>query len=176
MYKCNKIAVFRNKVQTSLGMKKVIVIIGFFSICFGGFAANSPIAKGAALNVSKLVGEDDIGIKFFHGTWEEAKKTSDTKNKLIFLDAYASWCGPCKIMARESFTDEKVAEYFNAHFINVKMDMEKHAEGPRLSKKFNLTAYPSLYFIDKNEEIVHFALGMHGPKELLKLGQMALSK
>ena len=65
--------------------------------------------------------------------------------KLVFMDAYATWCGPCKWMSANVFTDPKVADYFNANFVNIKMDMEK-GEGPELARQFNLRAYPTLVF------------------------------
>lgn len=127
-------------------------------------------------NKIKVHGDLDKGITFFQGTWQEALKKADKENKLIFLDAYAEWCGPCKLMARNTFTDAQVGQYFNATFINFKMDMEKNADGPRLSKKYALTAYPTLYFIDKNEKVVHTSIGYQEPKDLIQLGKIAQKK
>jgi hypothetical protein len=79
-------------------------------------------------------------------------------------------------MAQNTFTDSRVGEYFNENFVNYKMDMEKNPEGPRLSRKLQLEAYPSLYFIDMNEKLVHSDIGMKGSKELINLGSSALLK
>ncbi|HHG84150.1 MAG TPA: DUF255 domain-containing protein, partial [Bacteroidetes bacterium] len=57
------------------------------------------------------------GIKFFHGTFAQAKAKAKKENKLIFMDAYTSWCGPCKWMAANTFTDASVGAYFNQHFV-----------------------------------------------------------
>ena len=65
------------------------------------------------------------GIEFFKGTWEEALAEASAKEKLIFVDAYAVWCGPCKRMAKNVFTQDKVGEFFNKNFVNMKIDMEK---------------------------------------------------
>ena len=118
---------------------------------------------------------EEVGILFFKGTWQEALNKAQAEKKLIFLDAFASWCGPCKTMARTTFEEEAVGLYFNEHFINVKMDMEKDAEGPRLSKKYKLTAYPSLYFINSNEELVSHTMGAYKAKALLKYAQEVIS-
>lgn len=114
------------------------------------------------------------GIQFFEGTWEEALTKAKTENKIIFLDAYAAWCGPCKIMAKKYFTKENVGSFYNDHFINFKMDMEKNSEGPRLARKYKLTAYPTLYFVDGDENILHQSVGMLNDKSLVILGQTVL--
>ncbi len=115
----------------------------------------------------------DKGIKFFQGTWEEALTESKNQNKPIFLDAYASWCGPCKMMAKNTFTKEKAGEYFNANFINVKMDMEK-GEGPALSHKLGITAYPTLFFIDDKGKVFAKSIGYHTASALVDIGIQAL--
>lgn len=115
------------------------------------------------------------GIDFFPGSWKEALELAKKEDKLIFLDAYASWCGPCKSMQKKVFPTDKVGEYFNARFINVKIDMEK-GEGADLSIKYGVWAYPSLYFIDLNGEVKISAIGYHNVNQLIKLGQAALKK
>lgn len=113
------------------------------------------------------------GISFEQGDWQSTVEKAKTENKLIFLDAYASWCGPCKKMAKEIFPLENVGTFYNENFINVKMDMEKGV-GPALSEKFGLRAYPTLYFIDSDGQVVHKALGYHDADELIALGTVAL--
>ena len=52
------------------------------------------------------------GIEFFHGTWAEALEKAKTEEKIIFVDAFASWCGPCKRMASQTFPDPEAGNYF----------------------------------------------------------------
>jgi thioredoxin 1 len=116
------------------------------------------------------------GIKFFKGTWESALEKAESEGKLIFLDAYASWCGPCKRMAATTFKNKEVGEFFNKYFVNFKMDMEKHKDGRRLSQKYRLTAYPTLYFIDSSESIAHKSVGSLNNSQALSFGKEALAK
>ena len=157
-------------------MKKIIFGLSIIAMGLASFTLADATTASKKEKNAKVYGDTDTGIKFFEGSWEEALKKAKKENKIIFLDAYAAWCGPCKLMAKNTFTDEAVGEYFNEHFINFKMDMEKNAEGPRLSRKFALRAYPTLYFVDKNESLVHQDLGYKEPKDLIAAGEMALSK
>jgi thiol-disulfide isomerase/thioredoxin len=115
------------------------------------------------------------GIQFFHGSWEEALEKAKSEQKPIFVDAYASWCGPCKRMAAQVFPQEEVGAFFNAKFINVKMDMEK-GEGPEFAKKFPVRAYPTLLFITPQEEKFHEHVGGLDADGLIKTGDLAVRK
>lgn len=111
-----------------------------------------------------------VGIAFFQGTWEEALKKAEAEKKLIFLDAYTEWCGPCKQMSKEVFTNEQLGEYFNAHFVCYKMDMEK-GEGLHIAQKFRINAYPTLLFLNAEEALVNASIGFHTADELLAFGR-----
>ena len=112
------------------------------------------------------------GIQFEQTTWETILNKASNEGKIIFMDAYAEWCGPCKKMSKDVFTDVKVADYFNANFINVKMDMEK-GEGIELAKQYSVRAYPTLLFIDGDGELVHRAVGYHASDAFLDLAGVA---
>ncbi|MFT4031591.1 MAG: thioredoxin family protein [Siphonobacter sp.] len=110
------------------------------------------------------------GIQFFHGSWKEALAKAKAEKKLIFFDAYTSWCGPCKWMQTKSFPNKQVGELYNAKFINVKFDMEE-GEGITLSDKYPVQGYPTLFFIDGNGKVVKQVLGAQTPEQLLAVGK-----
>ena len=115
------------------------------------------------------------GMEFHHGTWDEALAKSKETGKLIFMDAFTTWCGPCKRMSAQTFPLKEVGEFYNANFINVKMDMEK-GEGLMLAGKYEVSSYPTLLYIDGEGKLVSKAIGyMDGPK-FIDAGKSALRK
>lgn len=115
------------------------------------------------------------GIEFFHGTFAEALAKAKTDNKLVFMDAFAEWCGPCKRMAATVFVDEKVGKFMNANFICLKTDMEK-GEGPELSRKFDVSAYPTLLFLNSEGGLVQRTVGALPADGFVTAAKQALGK
>lgn len=115
------------------------------------------------------------GIEFNQGSWNEVLAKAKQENKIIFVDAYASWCGPCKSMAARVFPTKEAGDFYNDKFINFKIDMEK-GEGPAFAKKYPVRAYPTLMFIDYDGTLVHQKVGAQSVTSLLALGEEALGK
>lgn len=115
------------------------------------------------------------GMEFHHGTWAEALVKSKESGKLIFLDAFTTWCGPCKMMSAKTFPAKEVGDFYNANFINVKMDMEK-GDGLMLAGNYSVSAYPSLLFIDGDGKLVMKAVGYMEAEKFISTGKSALKK
>lgn len=114
------------------------------------------------------------GINFENGTWKEITAKAKKENKLIFIDCYTSWCGPCKRLSAEIFPLKIVGDLFNENFINYKVDMEK-GEGIALQKKFHVGAFPTLLWINAEGEVIHRALGFMDANALLAEAEKALN-
>jgi len=115
------------------------------------------------------------GIEFFHGSFDEALEMAQKEGKVIFIDAYTTWCGPCKRMAKNTFPDPAVGEFFNANFVNMKIDMEK-GEGRKFKAKYPVQAFPTLYFIGGDGEVVHRQKGAQDAVNFLKIGKHVIGK
>lgn len=105
-------------------------------------------------------------ILFEKGSFQEILTKAQQEQKLIFMDCYTSWCGPCKLLAKNVFTQDNVADFFNTHFINVSMDMEK-GEGKALQQKYQIEAYPTLLLLDAQGEEVFRSVGGCSAQTLL---------
>jgi thioredoxin-related protein len=113
------------------------------------------------------------GLNFFDGPWSEALNEARALDKPIFLDAYASWCGPCRMMHRDVFPEKAVGDFYNDHFVNVHVDMEE-GEGIALAEKYAVGVFPTLLFLDAEGTILHRAVGYHSIPKFLELGRVAL--
>jgi len=116
------------------------------------------------------LGFSQQSIKFEDSDFATILAKAKTEKKLVFLDAYAAWCGPCKLMEKNVFTDKTVADFYNKNFINAHFDMEK-GEGPSLAAKYGIRSYPTLLFLNGEGEIVGKELGYIQTKEFLELGK-----
>jgi thiol-disulfide isomerase/thioredoxin len=114
------------------------------------------------------------GMEFQHSSLAKVKEIAKAKNKLIFIDFYTDWCGPCKMMSSDVFPQKEVGDFYNANFIAVKIDAEK-GEGPAIAKQYAVNAYPTLTYINYKGEVVHKFVGSTDVKDFLEHGRMALS-
>lgn len=112
------------------------------------------------------------GISFEHGTFKEALAKAKAENKLLFMDCYTTWCGPCKVMSRDVFPQKGVGDYINAGFISIKVDMEK-GEGIDLATNYNVKAYPTLLFINSDGKVVHSLIGSANAEDFIKQAKIA---
>jgi len=114
-------------------------------------------------------------IIFTDGTFNDALKQATAKHKYVFVDAYASWCGPCKLLKATTFHNKKAADFYNANFVNISIDMEK-GEGPQLAQEWGITAYPTLIVFTSNGRPLSGTMGYLDADDLIKFGKQAISK
>lgn len=167
-------------------MKKIIGLIGFGAIAVfamsstfsteGSTASDVDSTKDTPSQASVITTSvtGGPGITFKSMTLEKAQKEAMKSGKLIFIDAYTDWCGPCKRMAATSFKDPAVGKLFNANFINLKIEMEKNPEGPGIARKYGVKAYPTLIIIDGTGKVVKQTIGMKSKDQLLALANSVL--
>lgn len=113
----------------------------------------------------------DQGIHFEHGlSWQQVKEKARQENKFIFMDCYTTWCGPCKVMSKNIFPQKVAGDFFNANFINVKVQFDKtdsdqveiknwYEDADKIGKEYNVLAYPTFLYFAPNGELVHLFVG-----------------
>ncbi len=121
-------------------------------------------------------------------TFDEALKAQETKPKKIFIDAYTVWCGPCKMLDKNTFSNPDVANYLNENYYPVKFNAQgnevvtykgKKYQNPdfnsntrgrnsshQLSYAFKIFSYPTMLFLNEDGDPIVPITGYHSPKQL----------
>lgn len=138
--------------------KTAIVILSFLMISFTFSIVNAKNSE----NLNETV--------FQSSTFAEALALAKSQNKPLLLDISASWCGYCKRMKKNVYTDPEVGMYLNSNFISLALDGEV-GEGAELAKKYEVKAYPTFVFLNPDGSLLYKTAGYHSSKEFLILGK-----
>ncbi len=107
---------------------------------------------------------------------KDAVSKAKKENKLVFLDCYTSWCGPCRKMAATVFTQPEVGAFMNKSYVSIKIDMEK-GEGPALAKKYEVGAFPTfLIFNGDGNEVGRFMGGSEAPEFIQRVKDNSIDR
>lgn len=99
---------------------------------------------------------------------EAAQKKANDGMLMLFVDVYATWCGPCKMMDAQVYPDPALSEYMNKHFLSVRMDGETDF-GRQYAAQQQLEGYPSMFIFSDDGVRVSSVVGFKPATEMLPL-------
>src|ERR1700743_3710476 len=111
------------------------------------------------------------GIKFEQGSsWEQIMNAAREAHKYIFVDCYATWCGPCKLMDQQIYPNDTVGRYMNAHFVSVRVQVDRtdwdsedtkawYPIANRIRHVYSVTILPTFLFFSSDGWPLHKAFG-----------------
>ena len=120
----------------------------------------------------KVAEEPYYGVKFqksemLRPVLEQAKR----EGKLVFVDFYATWCGPCKAMDKNVFADKRIGDYINENFISYKVDAD--GEGSHIAAIYDIKSLPTLLFLNTEGEVLARKDNAMGLSDFKSLAQQA---
>tara|TARA_R110002124_G_scaffold274064_2_gene443800 strand:+ start:1091 stop:1540 length:450 start_codon:yes stop_codon:yes gene_type:complete len=144
--------------------KLFYIIAGIFLVAF--YFYNNPKVD--------FVENSKEGIQFKHENWSSILSQAKDENKLVFVDVYATWCGPCKKLKKYTFSDDEVGQYFNANFVNIALDAEK-GEGINIANRYEVNAYPTVLILNSDGELIAKKTGYQNSADLMSFGKGIVS-
>ncbi|MEP7374614.1 MAG: DUF255 domain-containing protein [Chitinophagaceae bacterium] len=164
-------------------MKYIIVL---WAICVPLFltAKQAPFKNNAKNNIQQ---EFSKGIEWTEGlTWQQLLDKAKAEHKYIFLDCYATWCGPCKEMEKNVYTNDTVGQYLNQKFISVKVQIDKtvfddekvkkwYSDAESIHKNYAISTLPSFLFFSPEGKPLHKAVGYKNVGDFITLANDALN-
>ncbi len=97
------------------------------------------------------------------------------ENKPVFVEFYAFWCAPCKVMEEDIFTQKEVANYLNSNFLNFHTDYDSES-GKTIASIYAVTKLPTVLFLNPQGVVLEQHTGIANPSVLTALGDSALQK
>jgi thioredoxin-related protein len=135
--------------------------------------------------VPVIVLSQPTAIQFEKGlSWEQVKAKAKKENKIIFVDFYTTWCGPCKLMEKEVYVNDTVARFFNERFVSVQVQMDetekdgeeiknRRKDADALGKLFRIESFPTYVFVSHDGRLIHKETGFKFPQEFLRVADTA---
>ena len=129
----------------------------------------------------------DGGIAFSqNSTWEEILQRAKAEHKYIFVDCYATWCGPCKVMDEQIYPNDIVGQFMNDKFISVKIQMDSTSQdliqikswygtAHAFEKQYMVNEYPSFLFFSSDGLILHKGIGAKPVNNFLDMVKAAMN-
>jgi thioredoxin-related protein len=129
---------------------------------------------------------DTGGIKFVNNkSWAQVKAQAKSEMKYIFVDCFATWCGPCKAMDKDVYPDKRLGQLFKDKYIAVKIQMDEtkndnsfvrawRGDARNLVTQYKVAAYPTFLFFNPQGDLVMKDQGYKGPDSLFAIASAAL--
>lgn len=96
----------------------------------------------------------------------QARAEAEKSHRLVMLDFYTTWCGPCKLLDKVTWRDPAVVAWLDKNVLCLKIDAEKDVE---LAKRFGVNVYPTIVFVNGSDKETYRFSGFKEPKEFLAL-------
>ena len=104
-------------------------------------------------------------------TLEKALAEAAKGQKIVLIDFYTTWCGPCKLLDKTTWKDEGVITLLKQQTISLKIDAEKNIA---LSNRYSITGYPTILLVKPDGSVLDRIVGYQTPDQFVLSFRSAL--
>ena len=126
-----------------------------------------------ALMVSASVSYSEVHFKDL--AFKDALKEASKGHKIVMVDLYTDWCGWCKRLDRDTYSDDTVGKYADENFVSLKINAEQ-GEGKDLAKSYQVSGYPTILFFNEKGEEIHRLVGYQSAVKFKETLEVAVHK
>jgi len=137
--------------------KKLSMVFDTKSLAVNGNIPDSTFVFDPPADSRELTLAEINSTKWYYDL-DEAKKVAQASNKMIFVDFFATWCGPCKMLERECFGTDDFKKY-GSKLVFCRIDVD---DQPSVASAYGITAMPTQDILDKNGTVVKQMIGYGG--------------
>ena len=131
---------------------------------------------GILFCVSGMLVARGEGVRFLDNVaWKQVVKEAREAGKMVFVDCYTSWCGPCKVLSSKIFPLKEVGDFYNANFICYKLDCEK-GDGVEVAKTYQIMSFPTYLYVDGNGKLFYRSGAYMPAEKFIEEGKIALAE
>lgn len=112
-------------------------------------------------------GATEAQVKWVEGSTDQVRELAVKADKLVFIDLYADWCGPCRMMEERVFKREEVGDYFDRHFVAAKYNVDRPT-GRALMQRYGRGSIPFYLILNTDGELLGTILGAYPAEEFLQ--------
>jgi len=115
-----------------------------------------------------------LAVPFVQGRpLSESLRRAKAEKKVVMVDVFAVWCGPCKMMDRTTFSDPSVGAWVKANVVAVKVDAEK-GEGRKIAQRYMVGSFPTILFLDSSGNEIDRLIAVYPPAAFITAGKAIL--
>ncbi len=170
-----------SKVQQSMKKLNIPFFAAVFLLFFAACESAKPAKKPAQPSAPWSAPVPNVSNAATNVTWLDSERLmpvlemATKKNKPVFVEFYAAWCAPCKVMEEDIFTQQPVYQYLNTKFLNFRTDFDSGA-GRTIAQIYEVEKLPTVLFLAPNGVVLERHIGIANPSVLKALGDSALGK
>lgn len=106
-----------------------------------------------------------LDLNVFAGSFDEALSNAKEQNKLVVVDVFTDWCGWCKKMDKDTYSNSDIKDLIDDNFVYVKLNAEgsekqlyngKSYTSADLSYYFQVDGFPTHVFLDSDGKVIEF--------------------